>query len=190
MNEPGKTPKSARTREKLLKTSLDLMEQKGYQNTTVRDICAKANVSIGTFYSYFPSKNDLFFDIYKKADDYFTDYVAVQISGNNVSEKIVDFFRYYAELNINTGMDLLKILFNPDNSWFAQKRPMQQVLSSLIEEGIASGELKCPDGPQYLVEMLFILARGCCYNWCILEGEYDLAAEMTSYIETVIKAFR
>ncbi len=186
MIEPGKTPKSARTREKLLKTSLALMEQKGYQNTTVRDICAKANVSIGTFYSYFPSKNDLFFDIYKKADDYFTDYVAVQISGDGVPEKIVDFFRYYAELNINTGIDLLRILFNPDNSWFAQKRPMQQVLTALIEEGISSGELKCPDGPQSLVEMLFILARGCCYNWCILDGEYDLTAELTGYIETVL----
>ncbi len=190
MNEPSKTSKSARTREKLLKTSLDLMEQKGYQNTTVRDICSKANLSIGTFYSYFPSKSDLFFDIYKKADDYFSDYVSVQISGDNVSEKIVDFFRYYAELNINTGIELLKILFNPENSWFTQERPMQLVLASLIEEGISSGELKCPAGAKYLEDMLFILARGCCYNWCILDGEYDLTAELTGYVENVLKAFR
>ena len=190
MNEPAKTNKAARTREKLLKTSLDIMEQKGYQNTTVREICSRANLSIGTFYSYFPSKSDLFFDIYKKADDYFTDYVAVQVTGSTTSEKIVDFFRYYSELNINTGMDLLRILFNPENSWFAQKRPMQQVLSALVEEGVAKGELTCPMGVQYLVDMLFVLARGCCYNWCILDGEYDLAEELTRYVETVLKAFQ
>jgi len=190
VNEPVKTAKAQRTREKLLKTSLELMEQKGYQNTTVREICARANVSIGTFYSYFPSKSDLFFDIYKKADDYFTDFVAVQVSGDSAAEKIVDFFRYYAGLNINTGMDLLRILFNPENSWFAQKRPMQQVLTALIDAGIENGELNCPNGSQYLVEMLFILARGCCYNWCILDGKYDLENELTSYVETVLKAFQ
>ena len=59
------------------------MKKNGYQNTTVRDICSTADISVGTFYSYFPSKTDLFLDIYKKADDYFSDNVAVKINGSN-----------------------------------------------------------------------------------------------------------
>ena len=189
MNTPLLSKKAQKTRDHVLSISLELMKKNGYQNTTVRDICSTADISVGTFYSYFPSKSDLFLNIYKKGDDYFSDTVAVKVSGADAKERIVDFFRYYARLNVETGIDLLRVLFNPENEWFARKRPMQMVLSDIISEGMEKHELKTDLSAGGLVDYLFTVARGCCYNWCVLEGAYDLEDQIVKYTDLALKAF-
>lgn len=47
------------TRQHILETSLRLFVQKGYGNTTIRDIAAEAKISVGLLFHYFPTKRDL-----------------------------------------------------------------------------------------------------------------------------------
>lgn len=42
--------------------ALDLFLEKGYEQTTVDDICTVAGISRSTFFRYFPSKEDVFMD--------------------------------------------------------------------------------------------------------------------------------
>jgi TetR/AcrR family fatty acid metabolism transcriptional regulator len=190
MQSNTKSSKAAKTREHILRSAFSIMEKKGYASTTIRDICAEANVSIGTFYIYFPTKNDIFFDIYKKADDYFADTVVTHFIAKTVPEKIIEFFRHYARLNLNTGIEITKILYNPDNLWFIKKRKMQTLLEEVIREGQMQKELTSDMTAAEMVDFLFILARGCCYNWCIMQGKYDLESQMVFYIEKAISALK
>jgi TetR/AcrR family fatty acid metabolism transcriptional regulator len=185
-----KYKKSQLTKERVMRSSVAIMTRKGYENTTIRDICNEAKVSIGTFYSYFKTKNDIFFANYKTADEYFTNTVAQIIIGRKATDKIIDFFRYYARLNVNTGVEMCKILFNPDNSWFVRHRPMQQVLENIIREGQDQAEIIDDMEAARIVDLLFILMRGCCYNWCIQNGNYDLELQMVDYLKTVLPALQ
>ena len=189
MNELQLSRKAQKTKNHVIETSLELMKQKGYLNTTVRDICAYADISVGTFYSYFPSKTDLFLDIYKTADDYFSDTVAVKIEGTSTKERVIDFFRYYARLNKDTGIELLCVLFNTENSWFAKKRPMHDVLAGIIADGLERGELRSDRSETEIVDYLLNIARGCSYYWCIMNGETDLEGQITNYIGLALNAF-
>ncbi len=47
------------TREKLLETAQHLMLAKGYTATSVEEICEAADLTKGSFFHYFPSKEDL-----------------------------------------------------------------------------------------------------------------------------------
>jgi AcrR family transcriptional regulator len=62
MDETGlRQRKKLRTRETIVTAALDLFAQRGYQQTTVADIAEAAEVSKGTLFAYFPSKEDIVF---------------------------------------------------------------------------------------------------------------------------------
>jgi len=62
-----RVPQQARSRQKrdaLLTAAARLFEDRGYEATTADDIAAAADVSIGTFYSYFRNKRQVFLTLY------------------------------------------------------------------------------------------------------------------------------
>ena len=185
-----KYTKAEKTRANVLSAAMALMKDRGYYDTTIRDICAEAGVSIGTFYTYFPSKRDIFADIFERADRIFENEVAAEVKGNNWSEKIVDYFRYYAKINLDSGIELMKVIYSAENTWFTKDRPMQQVLINIISEAQKNGELSADTQPRDIAFFLFTLARGCCYNWCIRDGQYNLEAQMTDFITRALISYR
>lgn len=59
MARPKKDQDKKPSRELLLEAATELIRTKGYNSTTVDDLCAKAGVSKGTFFHNFSSKEEL-----------------------------------------------------------------------------------------------------------------------------------
>jgi AcrR family transcriptional regulator len=53
--------KRARTRQAIVDAAVELFERDGYDETTVADIAAAAEIGTRTFFSYFPSKEEVLF---------------------------------------------------------------------------------------------------------------------------------
>ena len=53
--------KRLRTRQALVDAATELFLRNGYERTTVADIAAAADVGTRTFFSYFPTKEDVLF---------------------------------------------------------------------------------------------------------------------------------
>lgn len=58
-----KQVRSIHTKEKILDTALQLFCEKGYYKTTTNQIAEKAQISIGSLYSYFKDKDTIFLEI-------------------------------------------------------------------------------------------------------------------------------
>lgn len=56
------------TRERLLDTAYEEFRQRGYLNTTIKGICARAGYTRGAFYSNFQTKEELFEALYFRAN--------------------------------------------------------------------------------------------------------------------------
>jgi AcrR family transcriptional regulator len=69
------TPKGERTREHLLDTALRLFTAEGYEATTMRDIAAAADCSLGLAYRYFASKEEFVLALYARMEQEFAGYV-------------------------------------------------------------------------------------------------------------------
>lgn len=58
------TRKGEQTQQRILETALQLFTEKGYEHTTMREIAASAECSLGLTYRYFASKEDLVLALY------------------------------------------------------------------------------------------------------------------------------
>jgi AcrR family transcriptional regulator len=59
--------KSAETRDRILKSALDLFHDKGFELTTMRDIADRAGMATGAAYYYFASKDAIVLAFYDRA---------------------------------------------------------------------------------------------------------------------------
>ena len=68
---PQGASKGERTRFLLFRTALALFEEKGFDQTTLRDIASSAGVSLGLLYRYFPGKDALVLELYEELTEDF-----------------------------------------------------------------------------------------------------------------------
>src|SRR3954469_22188242 len=72
--------RSRDTRRRLVREAQRLWQTQGFEETTVGEICDAAGVSKGTFYFYFPHKEDLLIELGFPSDD------EVPLWGNGLDE--------------------------------------------------------------------------------------------------------
>jgi len=182
--------KTSETQQIIFETAMKLMSEKGFQGTTVRDICAAAGIPIGTFYNCYQSKVDILKRIYDDGDKYIQEVIPAEEGKLDALEHLRVFAHRYAQLNEQTGLDVLRVLFYPSNAWFSIERPMQAFAKRLVEEGQERGDIR-PDIPAHeIVESLFDILRGVCYNWCVCDGGFDLNQRIDSHMTLFCKAIQ
>jgi len=175
------------TRNRIYNAAIELMDHKGFENLTIVDISEKAGVSVGAFYHYFDSKNDILAEIFRKADDYFSNEVVLGEAGDSITQQIIEFFDHYAKFNVMSGMEMTQQLFNPKVKFFVMKgRPMLTMLENLIRQGQQSGEIKTEAGPEDVVHFLFMMARGIVFDWSLHDGRYDLEVAMRDNMSILV----
>jgi TetR/AcrR family fatty acid metabolism transcriptional regulator len=177
------------TRNRIYSAAIELMEHKGFDNITIAEISRKSHVSVGAFYHYFKSKNDILAEIFRKADDFFSTEVIDMIAGKTTSEKITEYFIQYAKFNAANGVDTTKHLFSPDVKFFIKKnRPMHDLLADIIRGGQKRGELRNDMKAEELERDLSIIGWGTIFEWNLRNGRFDLAKTMKRRIALMLPA--
>ena len=182
-----KYKKTIDTREKLYHAAMSVMSEKGYQNATIRDICKRANVSPATFYSYYHTKSDILSDLYLMGDTFYLNIFPKILIGKDSLEQLRMFTSSYARLNMSTGLEAMRLLYNPENEWFIKHRPLLDSLLDIVTRGQAEGALTADLCADSLVEYILTLLRGVCYSWCIHNASFDLEERMLEAINLLIQ---
>ena len=191
--EKGKRQLQAeQTKDKLFYAADALLAEKDYEDITIRDIISKADVSIGTFYHYFKTKLDVFYETYRVADHYFAEVVAPQLTQPTVREQILAFFDYYAHYSSDqTQPRLVYLLYNARNPHFNRDphHGMTGVLIAVVQRGLDSGQIRSTDTAEQIATFLMVTSRGLVYNWVTMDRSYDLPGRMRWYLERLLMAY-
>ncbi|HPJ03097.1 MAG TPA: TetR/AcrR family transcriptional regulator [Candidatus Limiplasma sp.] len=178
------------THKRIYDTAFGLMTKKGFDRITIKDISKKAGVSIGTFYHYYKSKDEILHEVYKKADDYFKDSIA-NIQAESTPEIIIEYFRYYARFSKQNTVGFTTHLYNIENKFFLKKgRLMQTVLADILRKGQEAGEILTAKTPDELVDYLFLIARGIVFDWGLRDGQYDIEEKMTEIMTLQVQLLK
>jgi AcrR family transcriptional regulator len=78
---PGQSPQGAAARDRLYKTAIRILSERGYEATTLREIAKHAHVSVGLLYRYFPSKRAVIIALYDELSADYARQAAAMPSG-------------------------------------------------------------------------------------------------------------
>ena len=156
---------------------------KGYEQASTAEIAAKAGVVEGTLYRYFPSKRDL---LIKVVEDFyeriFADYER-QLQGVRGTWNRLRFLIWKHLSVIHGDPQMCRLIMHELRPWpeyrhssvsKLNQRYTQRTLT-VVEEGIANGELRA-DAPLRIVrDMIFGCAEH--HTWAYLRGEGDFSPD-------------
>lgn len=177
------------TKMRIFNAASELMKKKGFDDITIQEIQERAGISVGTFYHYFKSKQDVFFEIYGKGDEFYKTEVAPELNARKLTyeEKIILFFVKYSIFITGNGIESVRQLFNTNNRFFISKgRYMIELLQDIISKGQLEGEIITEMNAEEITDFLFIHARGVVFNWCLHDGGYDLEERMKNNFKRIL----
>lgn len=187
---PPSPPSSKRERRKearpgeLLDAALELFVEKGYTATRVEEVAARAGVSKGTLFLYFPSKEELFKAVVRESIvGRFTEWSAEmdEFTGSTSEMLRACYQAWWERIGSTRAAGITKLMLCeagnfPEIAQFYQREviePAQQLIHRVLARGMASGEFRSVD-PVYAVHaviaplMFFMLTRhsmgGCMPN--------------------------
>lgn len=159
------------TKKMLYQTAVRLFSDRGFEQTTVDDICQEAGVSKGAFYNHFPSKSAVIREAYYEVESH---YVKVM---NSFTEDQSALF----QITTLTGEVINRVIVNPDSLQkarvlyseeasgissflFGGNRMVLNYFEQLIQRGVDRGEITNHLPVKVISEAIFSYAIGVVFH--------------------------
>ncbi len=174
-NQTKKSLQAEQTRRIIREKAMDCFQRMDYDAVTIRKICKESGVSVGTFYHYYKSKEEIFLDLHRQQADHLKEFFSNLDEGLTVSEKVLALACCYAADVEAAGVEVSQILYNPRSSVPRNQQPLEDLYTQVLKNaGIADS--------QEVVMYLLIATQGVVYDWCKGGGNYSLQKMMDSYM--------
>ena len=175
--------KGEKRKQELLKIAYDMFLSRGYENTSVDEIIAGAQIAKGTFYYYFPSKEQLLEDVIDMMIESEAETVR-QIIGSDlpVPQKIVAVITSVKPAE--SEQPIQDALMRPENVLMhdrIRKKLIEVIvplLSEVIEEGVGQGIFACDHIPER-VRMLLVISNATFNERAFTERDIAVFIDMT-----------
>jgi AcrR family transcriptional regulator len=185
--------KSEATKTLILQSAIDLGKQVGFQATSIRGICKRAGISIGAFYHYFKSKEDLINEAFYQFD--------ITLSGEIIKKYdamppldalravLLDQMRFTVEQGYQLVTEYYRALLqsqnrgavNPERRYY---RAVRKCVVRIQKEGLFSAAIS----PTETSELFVRFVRGNLLDWCLHNGGYDVVAQTDKELDALMKA--
>ena len=197
MEKKGKVrqARAAETRKRIVAAAKKLITENGFENVSIEEIAKEAEVSTGSFYTYFKKKEDVIEEL-----NQLSFYRLAEITNEMKDKGLDDRLKYYcrqflAEIE-RVGIEIcrqwLRNNITPVNMEISGKETTKYnhdylAMKSLLEEGIRRGELTV-DTP--VDEMAFYINTqlyGLMVAWCMTDASVVGSDRTDAFCETVMK---
>jgi AcrR family transcriptional regulator len=182
-------PRSEESRQGILEAAYELLKTKGFRSIGSHEIAKAAGVSSATLYRWWTSKEEILFDA---CFEHMRPILAVSSAGSGLSRLRRYALRATEFLRSEDGAVMARLLIGIRDDtrlhqMFLQRymMPRRQIQRQIIEEAIASGELKRTTDPELLIDAL---NGPLFFRW--LQGHAPLDKRFAERIfENAIRAF-
>ena len=175
--------KGEKRKQELIRIAYDMFLSRGYENTSVDEIIAEAQITKGTYYYYFPSKEKMLEDVIEMMIESEVE-TARSIIGSDipVPQKIVAIITSMKPAE--TEQPIQNALMQPENVLMHDKirkkliEVVAPLLSEIVEEGINKGIFACDNIPER-VRMLLVISNDTFNDRAFTENDITVFIDMT-----------
>ncbi|TPG70897.1 TetR/AcrR family transcriptional regulator [Brevibacillus laterosporus] len=181
--------KAIETKRTIYRVALDLIKEKNFESISIEEISKKASVSVGTFYYYFGSKDEIYLCLFQEIDKRFALDIQAYEKKESTKDQLLHFFVKLATHTSELGLHINKQLYHGNNRLFTLKNSSTWTkLQEIISQGQDRKELMTDLKEEEILEYLIIISRGIIFDWCIHNGQYSLIDAMHKYMEKTISS--
>ncbi len=179
------------TRERLLRTSMELIAGEGYRNVTVSRICKECGVSVGTFYQYFSAKRDIIVLMDREHNEYLGS--ACEIDPAKTARQLyLSFVEKYMERIENSGFVLSKSLMlgqleNNVGDDEAGVHLQREFLGKVLSHGRDTGEFSQGMTDEEFFELFSVTINGILVTWFLNPDAVDIKPYGFRHLERLLK---
>jgi AcrR family transcriptional regulator len=183
-----------RSNDRILKKALELFSEKGYDATSVREICEAAGVTKPTLYHFYASKEGVYRAIVEGALERFRADMVRALAGEwPLRERLVRMARAYVEATLrepDLARFLMALIHNPPRSAPATDfvgfyDAILAEVARAVDDGVRRGE--AVPGPTDVRLLVFMGALGEAMHGHLLVGRPELTPELAeTLVDTVL----
>ena len=187
--------RAAETRKRIVEAAIKLITENGFENVSIEDIAKEAEVSTGSFYTYFKKKEDIVEEL-----NQLNFYHLAEITNEMEDKGLNDRLKYYcheflAEIE-RVGIEIcrqwIRNNITPVSMAVSDKESTKydhdvRAMESILEEGVRRGELS---GSTPVAELaLFLNAQlyGLMVAWCMSDAAVVGSDKTDAFCETIMK---
>jgi AcrR family transcriptional regulator len=144
--------RKAEARERIVSAALAQLAEGGYASATIQAVAARAEVATGSVYRHFPSKSDLFAEVFRRASQREIDVFAEATAddGRNATERVAAAVEAFARRALSRPARAYALIAEPvDPAVEAERlifrRGYRDVLVEVLRQGEERGEFEAHD---------------------------------------------
>ena len=197
MEKKGKVrqARAAETRKRIVTAAKKLITENGFENVSIEEIAKEAEVSTGSFYTYFKKKEDVIEEL-----NQLSFYRLAEITNEMKDKGLDDRLKYYcrqflAEIE-RVGIEICRQWIRnniaPVNMEISGKETTKYnhdylAMKSLLEEGISRGELAADTPVDEMALYINAQLYGLMVAWCMTDASVVGSDRTDAFWETVMK---
>ena len=183
--------KSKETKAKIFRAAKDILQKKGYEQLSIKNICEEAGVSNGSFYHHFKTKDDLLSYYIEEQPGIDSNLLDMQSTPDEAKQTIIYVYLNYVHYCQKLGVEFIANYYTPKNQslnpliWSKRPYPIVTVsdyLQKAIEAGVVSPSAQLND----IATDIRMIVIGNVFEWCLKGGETDFEGNMRRSLKSYL----
>lgn len=175
--------KSKETKERIFRAAKHILQKKGYEELSIKNICEEAGVSNGSFYHHFKTKDDLLSYYIEEQPSINPDLLDMPENVDEAKIAVIRVYLNYVNYCEDLGVEFMSGYYDPKNQALnpvsRTERPypivtVQNYISKALEAGIVKLNV---DLEEFTTDIRMIVI-GNVFEWCLRSGEADFEGNM------------
>ena len=183
--------KSRETKEKIFQAAKRILQKKGYEELSIKNICEEAGVSNGSFYHHFKTKDDLLSYYIEDQPTINPDLLETPKDIEGAKQGIIRVYMNYVKYCRELGVEFMSGYYDTKNQALnaavRSERPYPIVtVQTYVEKAIEAGVLRLNVEIEEFTTDIRMIVIGNVFEWCLKNGDADFEGNIRRLLTTYL----